>query len=103
MKILKNQIKELINSSGFENKKILIILDEIRKDYHNRRNVGDKGLSLKKHSKLVALIRDKTYTLSLDRKWVFYKGGWKKIIGVNSIKHIIYLGSELNVKFKINN
>lgn len=97
---LKEKIQELINSSGLENKEIVAIIDDLRKDYHNRKNVGDKGLSQKKHSKLSAFIRGKSYVLSLDRNSVFYQGAWRKIVIANSQKHIIYLGSELNTTFK---
>lgn len=97
--MLKENIKQLLDQSGITNKEIVSLLDEIRKDYHDRRNVGDQGLSSKKHSERIAIIRGERYTLSTD-KYVFYKGGWRVIHEDDLGKYIIYLGKMFMVKIK---
>lgn len=100
MKTLKEQIKGMIESSGIENKAVVALLDEIRKDYHNRKNVGDKVVSQKALSTMVAVIYKGEYPLSRDKKTVFYKGGWRVIRGEGSAKHFVYIGSVIAVKFR---
>lgn len=98
---LKNQIIDLIKESGLENKSVVSILDEVRKKFHNRRNVGDKVLServLSEH--MQALIYRDLYPLSKNKREVYYKGAWRKVYGEKTKRYIIYLKGSLDVKFK---
>jgi hypothetical protein len=99
---LKKQIAKLIKASGLENKEVVAILDEIRKDYHDRKNVGDKVVSERELSPYMdALIGMEHHPLSKDKSWVFFKGGWRKVYrAVSGDRHIKYLGSFIQVKFK---
>lgn len=98
---LKKKIINLITKSGLTNKEVLVILDEIRTNYHNRKNVGDKVVSEREHSiHMSAQIYNQDYPLSKDKDWVFYKGGWRKIYGEAPDRHIIYIKANIAVKFK---
>ncbi|MBO9674451.1 MAG: hypothetical protein J7577_13470 [Sphingobacteriaceae bacterium] len=97
---LKKKIIALIEKSGFENKEVLALLDDIRKNYHNRKNLGDKGLSEKELSKMVAIIRGKEYPLSKDKCYLYYRGGWRKVYGDLKSRHIVYLRSSIEFKVK---
>lgn len=97
---LRKQIAKLIKESGLENKEVVALLDDIRKGYHNRKNVGVKGISEKELSKMIAIINGKDYPLSKDKGYIFYQGGWRKVYGDINSKHIVYLKTNLPVKFK---
>lgn len=90
----------MIKESGLENKEVVSILDEIRKNYHNRKNIGDKTISEKDLSTMVANIFRKNYPLSKDKKYVFYQGGWRKLYGAAPDRYIVYLKSNTPVTFK---
>jgi len=98
---LKKQIIKLIEKSELPSKEVLAALDEVRKSYHNPKNVGDKVMSQKEHSQhMVAQIYKNNYTLSKDKAWVFYQGGWRKINGTAPNRYITYIKANIAVKFK---
>ena len=96
MKDLKTSLIKRIAKSGIESKEVVLILDEIRKLYHNQKNVGDKVVSQKELSKSAAYVYGKSYQVSKDKKYLFYKGAWR-VIRKNEI---VYLGSILKLDFK---
>jgi hypothetical protein len=98
---LKKKIIALITKSGKDNKEVVAILDVIRTNYHNRKNVGDKVVSERElSSHMIAQIYNQAYPLSRDKAWVFYKGGWRKVRGESPDRHIIYIKANIAVKFK---
>lgn len=98
---IKKKIIALITKSGLTNKEVVAILDEVRKDYHNPKNVGDKIVSEREQSQhMVAQIYKNTYSLSKDKAWVFYQGGWRKIHGASPDRFITYIKHQIAVKFK---
>lgn len=99
---MKEQIKKLIDTSGLENKEIVKMLDEIRKEYHRPMNTGTKVLNSKQISEFVAEYKSLEYPVSDDFKYVFYKGGWRKIHRKHAKEYAVYLGSqiELNIRKK---
>jgi len=97
---LKQEIIDLVVKSGIENKEVVATLDEVRKLYHNPKNVGDKVLNEKEHhSSNEAEIYGNRFPLSKDASYVFYKGDWKKRKRGNTANWITYLG--VNIEFKI--
>lgn len=102
---LKQEIIDLIAKSGIENKEVVVLLDEVRKIYHNPKNVGDKVLNQKEHhSVMEAEIYGKSYTISNYGHYVFYKGGWRKIYRDNLDGYFIdYLGLFVKLELKRKN
>lgn len=105
MKDLKQSIIKRITKSGMSNADVVAILDEVRKLYHNRKNVGDKVLSSRKHSGSISaysIITKAMMPVSSDKGFAYYKGAWKKIQSDKEGIFIIYLGNEIRIKFKKN-
>ncbi len=99
---LKDCIVALIDKSGLTNKEVLGVLDGVRALYHDRRNVGDKVLSEREHSsKYEAEIKGVRYPLSKDKKFVYYKGDWKKVYGFVNARFVTYLGTSITVLFRV--
>ncbi len=88
---MKKYIMALLAASELSNKEIVALLDEIRKEYHKPMNVGTKILDQKEHSNLKAEINGSLYTVSKDKRFVFYLGGWRVINGYAKDKFITYL------------
>jgi hypothetical protein len=98
---LKKQIIKLITKSELTNKEVVAILDEVRTNYHNRKNVGDKVVSEREQSTVMqAMLANGLHPLSKDKSWVFFKGGWRKIRGGTTDRHIVYIKAIIPVKFK---
>jgi len=98
---LKKKMIALITKSGLTNKEVLLILDEVRTNYHNRKNVGDKVVSEREQSSIMqASMANALHPLSKDKAWVFFKGGWRKIRKDGQDKFITYLKTSVPVKFK---
>lgn len=97
---LKENIKSLIKASGLSNKEVVSLIDGLRKDYHDRKNVGDTNISKKDHAKTKALINNSIYTVSKDMKHVFFKGDWRRLRKDDLGYYIVYLGINIFVKFK---
>lgn len=106
MKDLKTKIVKSITKSGLTDKEVLAILDEVRKLYHDRKNVGDKVFTTKElHTTLYAVTTSgklRSMSLSKDKLYVYYEGAWRKVYTDGYGKYFRYLKSPIAIKIKKN-